>query len=203
MTTPKAVSLVLVVVVACSKKPGHPPAPPVLDNIPQVDAKLAPPPEADKVVIDGVHEATAPKTQTSPYTLLAVAPDVSYAKVVDDVQRLGRGSCLLLVRTPSGVGALPFPLPKMAANVSDEPLLVLTIARSASGGPQLFLGATAVAEPDLERVLRESHRQRLDLLIDNATPAGELAKILASVEAVIPDVRVLIHPEPPVEAPRD
>ena len=52
---------------------------------------------------------------------------------------------MLLARTPRGVGELPLRLPRAQTGEIAEAKLVLSIARTATGEPQLFLGAKSVA----------------------------------------------------------
>ena len=195
-------ALVLMLVAGCAKHAQPPPAPP--DNLPEVTVALDPPPSGDKIVIDGVHDVTAPSGDLPLMrTLLAVAPDVKYATLLDTtLPKLQRTNYMLLVRSPKGVGALPLLRPKaIVGSIDDDPIVVITLARGADGKLQIFVAGNAVAIAGLEKTLRDHHAKNLAMTIDKTTTVGEMAEILAIAHVVNPDVRLVPAIEAPVPAP--
>jgi len=116
-----------------------------------------------------------------------------FAKL-DQVRQTG-SDISLVVRTPKGIGALPLHLPR--AMTGDEPLLVLTIARTANGQPRLILGSRTLALGELEAALRETPRKHLALDVDHSTTVGTFAQVLALASSVVPDVSLIAKPAAP------
>ena len=178
------IALVLILVSGCAKHAQPPPA--VQDKLPEVTVAVDPPPKGDKIVIDGVHDIVPPPPETTPTpTLLAVAPDVTYAALVDTtLSKLQRTSYMLLVRTPKGIGAVPLLRPKaVAGSINDEPILIVTLARGSDGKLQVFVGGSAVSTTELEKALRDHNTRHLALAIDKTTTVGEMAEIIAIAHA--------------------